>query len=168
MTDRCIFWPLSCSLTQASTVSHQVVASVTTVGGFLLKCCSSSVTDLAIGWNSQSATVHNCRGLHHVNVSYLILQLMFKLTKAMCSTLSSLLYTLHETGAPCETKSYFKVNFLFFCLLYWMPDIVYHPQSGSYKKQCQRMAEPVWYILVLQAIITQYLYFTSSLYILVH
>ena len=36
-------------------------ACITTVGGCLSKCCSSSVTNLAIGWVSQSATVHSCQ-----------------------------------------------------------------------------------------------------------
>ena len=53
--------PLSCRLTFASTVPHQVVACITTVGGCLLKCCSSRVTNLAIGWISQDTTVHNCQ-----------------------------------------------------------------------------------------------------------
>ena len=52
--------PISISLTSAGTVSHQVVACATTVGGVLSKCCSSSVTNLTIGWVSQSITVHNC------------------------------------------------------------------------------------------------------------
>ena len=39
-TSRCTPRPHSCSLTSASTVSHQVVACVTTVGGCLSKCCS--------------------------------------------------------------------------------------------------------------------------------
>ena len=47
------------SLTCASTVSHQVVACVTTVGGCLSKCCSSG-TNMAIGWVSQGTTSHNC------------------------------------------------------------------------------------------------------------
>ena len=46
------------SLTHASTVSHQVVACVTTVGGCLSECCSR-VTNLAIGWIRQSITVHS-------------------------------------------------------------------------------------------------------------
>ena len=60
LTGRCTPRPSPCSLTCASTVSHQVVACVTTVGGCLCKCCSSSVTNLAISWVSQRATVHNC------------------------------------------------------------------------------------------------------------
>ena len=57
--------PISCSLTSASTVSHQVVACVTTVGGCLSKSCSSSVTNLAIGWISQTAAV-NCQDEEYI------------------------------------------------------------------------------------------------------
>ena len=46
-------------MTCASTVSHQVVACITTVDSCLSKRCSSSVTNLAISWVSQSTTVHN-------------------------------------------------------------------------------------------------------------
>ena len=60
LTGRCTPRPHSCSLTCASTVSHQVVACVTTVGGCLSKCCSRSEINLAISWVSQTATVHNC------------------------------------------------------------------------------------------------------------
>ena len=60
LTDRCISRPLFCSLTCASTVSHQGVACVTTVGGCLSKGCSTRMTNLAIGWVSQSITVHRC------------------------------------------------------------------------------------------------------------
>ena len=52
--------PHSCSLTCVNVLSHQNVACVTTVGGCLSKCCSSRVTNLTIGWVSQSATVHSC------------------------------------------------------------------------------------------------------------
>ena len=76
-TGRCTPRPIPCSLTSASTVSHQVVACVTTVGGILSKCCSRSVINLAIGWISQIATVHNCEiRIHHVNLCYLIHQLI--------------------------------------------------------------------------------------------
>ena len=61
LTGRYTSRPHSCSLTCASVVSHQSVACITTVGGCLSKCCSSSVTNLAIGWVSQIATVHNCQ-----------------------------------------------------------------------------------------------------------
>ena len=57
--------PLSCRLTRASTVSHQIVACVTAVGSCLLKCCSSRVTNLPIGWARQSATVHNCQNMEY-------------------------------------------------------------------------------------------------------
>ena len=57
--------PLSCSLTRASTVSHQIVACVTAVHGCLSECCSSRVTNLAIGWISQNTTVHNCQNEQH-------------------------------------------------------------------------------------------------------
>ena len=66
LTDASTFIPRphSISLTHASTVSHQVVASITTVGDFLSKCCSIGMTNLAIGSGIgsgiQSSTVHNC------------------------------------------------------------------------------------------------------------
>ena len=47
-------------MTYTSAVSHQVVACITTVGGCLSEGYSSSVTNLAIGWVSQSTTVHVC------------------------------------------------------------------------------------------------------------
>ena len=56
--------PLSCRLTCASTVSHQIVACVTAVGSCLPKCCSS-VTNLAIGWISQDTAAHNCQNKQH-------------------------------------------------------------------------------------------------------
>ena len=59
LTGRCTSRPISCSLTSASTVSHQGVACVTTVGGCLSECCSRSESKTAIGWISQIATVHN-------------------------------------------------------------------------------------------------------------
>ena len=59
LTSRCTPRPPH-SLTSANTASHQVVAGVTTVGGCLSKCCSSSVINLAIGWISQIITVHSC------------------------------------------------------------------------------------------------------------
>ena len=52
--------PHSCNLTCALSAAHKVVAWITTVGGCLSKCCSSS-TNLAISWVSQNATVHNCQ-----------------------------------------------------------------------------------------------------------
>ena len=52
--------PDSISLTHASTVSHQVVASITTVGCCLSKCCSIGMTNLAIHSGIQSSTVNNC------------------------------------------------------------------------------------------------------------
>ena len=61
LTVRCTPRPDTCILTCASTVSHQVVSCITTVGGSLSQCCSSSVINLAIDWISQSATVHNCQ-----------------------------------------------------------------------------------------------------------
>ena len=51
--------PHSCSLTCAS-FSLQVVTHITTVGGCLSKCCSSSVTNLTIFWVSQGVAVYNC------------------------------------------------------------------------------------------------------------
>ena len=60
-TGRCIPRPISFCLTSANTVSYLVVACVTTVGGYLSKCCSSTVINNAIRWISQSATVHNCQ-----------------------------------------------------------------------------------------------------------
>ena len=60
LTGRCTPRP-SHSLTSANTASHQVVACVTTVGGCLSKCCSSSMINLAIGWISQIITVHSCQ-----------------------------------------------------------------------------------------------------------
>ena len=67
-TGRCTPRPISCSLTSASTVSHQVVACVTTVDGCLSKSCSSSVTNLAVGWISQTAAV-NCQDEEYVKPS---------------------------------------------------------------------------------------------------
>ena len=61
LTGRCSPRPHSCSLTSESTVTHQVVACVTSVGGCLSKCCSRSVSNTAIGWISQTATVHICQ-----------------------------------------------------------------------------------------------------------
>ena len=52
--------PHSCSFTSPGAVSHQVIACITPVGSFISKCCSSSVINLAIGWVSQSTTIHNC------------------------------------------------------------------------------------------------------------
>ena len=61
LTGRYTSRPHSCSLTSASTVSHQVIACITAVSGCLSKCCSSRVTKLTIDWTSQIATVHNCQ-----------------------------------------------------------------------------------------------------------
>ena len=58
LTGRCAPRPHSCSLTSASTTSNQVVACITTVGCCLSKCWSS-MTNLAIGWISQSTTANN-------------------------------------------------------------------------------------------------------------
>ena len=52
--------PHSISLTHVTTVSHQVVASITTVGCYLSECCSIGMTNLAIGSGIQSPTVYNC------------------------------------------------------------------------------------------------------------
>ena len=52
--------PHSVSFTHASTVSHQVVTSITTVGCYLSKCCSIGMTNLAIGSGIQSSTLYNC------------------------------------------------------------------------------------------------------------
>ena len=72
LTGRFIPRPHSISLTCVSTVSHQVVACVTTIGGGLSKCCSIG-TNLAIGWVSQSATVHSCwRKDEHICIMYSI------------------------------------------------------------------------------------------------
>ena len=60
LTSRYASRPYSCSLTRASTISNQDVACVTTVGGCLFECCSSSVTNLPMDWVCQCATVHNC------------------------------------------------------------------------------------------------------------
>ena len=60
VTGGCTPRPHSCSLTCANTVPHQVVAYIATVGRSMSKCCSSSVTNSAIGWISQSTTVHSC------------------------------------------------------------------------------------------------------------
>jgi len=61
LTGRCTLRLHSCSLTSASIISYQVEACITTVDGCLFKCCSCSVTNLAIDWISQIATIHNCR-----------------------------------------------------------------------------------------------------------
>ena len=53
--------PQSCSLTSVSVASNQIVTFITTVGGSLSECCSSSVTNTAILWISQSTTVYNCQ-----------------------------------------------------------------------------------------------------------
>ena len=60
LTGRSTPKPHSCSLTSLSTIYHQVVACIATVGGCLSKGCSSSVANLAISWVIQSPTVHNC------------------------------------------------------------------------------------------------------------
>ena len=52
--------PDSISLTHASTVSHQVVASITTVACYISQCRSIGMTNLAIGSGIQSSTVYNC------------------------------------------------------------------------------------------------------------
>ena len=52
--------PHSISLTCASAASHQGVACMTTIGGSLSEQCSSSVTNLAIYWDSQSAAIYDC------------------------------------------------------------------------------------------------------------
>ena len=67
LTVRCTPRPYSCSLTSASTASHQVVTCIATVGCCLSKCCSTSVTNLAIGWNSHSTTVHSCQNEEYNN-----------------------------------------------------------------------------------------------------
>ena len=78
--------PPSCSLTCAIAFSHQVVASITTVGGSLSKCCSSSVTNLAIRWRFQSATVH-CQKKEY---------LMYTCTTLFsCCTCSTLIVSKH-------------------------------------------------------------------------
>ena len=61
LTGRCTLQPRSISLTCAKAVSLQVVACITTVGGSLSKCCSSSVTNLAIDGVCEGTTVHNCQ-----------------------------------------------------------------------------------------------------------
>ena len=66
--------PHSCGMTCTSTVSHQVVADITTVGGCLSKGCSSSVTNLAIGWLSQSTTVHVCQKKRYIFIMLLCLE----------------------------------------------------------------------------------------------
>ena len=50
----------SCNLTCANTGSHQVGACVTTVVSCLSNCCTCMI-NLAIGWISQSITVHSCQ-----------------------------------------------------------------------------------------------------------
>ena len=50
----------ACSLACVSNTPQQGVPWITTVGGCLSKCCSSSVTNLAFGWVIQSTTVYNC------------------------------------------------------------------------------------------------------------
>ena len=60
-TGRCTARPHSCRLTSASAASHQVVACITTVVGCLSICCSTSVTNMTIGWVTQSATVLSCQ-----------------------------------------------------------------------------------------------------------
>ena len=61
LTGGCIPRPQPCSLTCAITTSHQVVSCIATVVGSLSKCCSSSVSNTAIVWVSQRATIHSCR-----------------------------------------------------------------------------------------------------------
>ena len=51
--------PHSSSLTCASTVSNQVVARITTVGGCLSVGCSND-TKLAIGWDIWNSAWYNC------------------------------------------------------------------------------------------------------------
>ena len=71
--------PHSCGMTCTSTVSYQVVACITTVGGCLSKGCSSSVTNLAIGWLSQSATVHVCQKKRYIFIMFLYQEMLGKL-----------------------------------------------------------------------------------------
>ena len=80
LTGWCIPRPPSCILTSASTVSHQVVACVTTVGGYLSKCCSSSVINLATGWISQIATVHNCQNEEYIVIFLHLLEVIMVIT----------------------------------------------------------------------------------------
>ena len=70
--------PHSCSLTCASTASHQSVACITSVGGCFSICCSSSVTNLANGsdYVSQSTTVHSCQKEEHMTVGNLNCKMM--------------------------------------------------------------------------------------------
>ena len=76
LAGRCTSRPHSCSLTNASSTTAsnelQVEACITTVGGSVLICCSSSVTNLAIGWVSQIATVHHCKLEEHICVTVFV------------------------------------------------------------------------------------------------
>ena len=92
-TGRCIPRPISCSLTSASTVSHHVVACVTTVGGCLSKCCSRSVSNLAIDWISQTATVHNCQK-YITSCKHMLLHTWTRITNLMC-------HIEHRTNVLC-------------------------------------------------------------------
>ena len=89
--------PHSISLTYTSTVSHQVVASVTTVGCYLSQCCSIGMTNLAIRSGIQSSTVYNC-GMK-VYIYIFIIQLIFLniIFLFPCSVISVLLHGCYYT-----------------------------------------------------------------------
>ena len=79
LTCRCTPRPHSCRETSASTASHSAVACIATVGGSPSICCSRSVTNSAIGWVSQSTTVHSCEKEEHVFVDYVNCRMMLVL-----------------------------------------------------------------------------------------
>ena len=87
LTVRFTPWPDSTSLTYTSAVSNQIVACITTVGGCLSVCCSSSVINSAIGWISQNTTVHNCQNNNKkVFIMYILHTFHTKKCKKTCQS----------------------------------------------------------------------------------
>ena len=83
----------ACSLACVSNTPQQGVPWITTVGGCLSECCSSSVTNLAFGWVSQSTTVYNCEK----NTCIVLLdtiQLKMKLMLYPCTCMARLKFIL--------------------------------------------------------------------------
>ena len=84
LTGRFTPTPYSSRLTSTRTVSNQVIACITMVGGCLSKCCSSSVINLAIGWIIQSTTVHSCEKELDTPCMYIDISTSFEFMKPAC------------------------------------------------------------------------------------
>ena len=106
LTGRCAPRPHFCSLTSATAASHQVVACIAPVGGSFSKCCSSSMTDLAIGWVSQCRNSHlSKRGLHHIDVcSAYVLQKNMHMTALRKSHSRMALIVQSTLSQACTVK----------------------------------------------------------------